>query len=76
MEALQATRVLLQVGLDVGAIGFGSLSAAVSARRIKPGKSSYLQIQNKTRRQFGAGRYKISHLQQYLFVACNGRLTI
>jgi len=35
---------LLQVGPDVGAIGCKSLSAAVSAGRIKPGKSSYLQL--------------------------------
>jgi hypothetical protein len=32
-------KVLFQVGHDVGAIGFSSQSAAVSAWRIKPGKS-------------------------------------
>ena len=30
-EVQQATKVLLQVGLDIGAIGCKSLSAAVSA---------------------------------------------
>jgi len=33
----------------------------------------YLQLLSKTRQQFQAGRYKIPHLQQYLFVGGTSR---
>jgi len=43
-EKRHVTKVLLQVGRDVGTIGCKSLSAAVSAGRIKPSRKSYLQL--------------------------------
>ena len=67
---LPTTLILLQVGLDVETSAVGSLKFC-SGRRICLAFVVNLKFIFSIGQRFRTGRYKISHLQQYLIVGCN-----